>query len=141
MGSAVLMGVDSVWEDCSGCACDARLRDDELMWERLLPREDDRADSASDGERDDVVWALPELLGPVGTGADESIVLIMACSASDHLRKLIVQSCVEEVRDSAVLEQLGYFESTINRCGSWPIDVGAVENCIWYEGYPRIFGM
>ena len=86
----MLIGVDSVWDEV-GCefAPDARFRDDELAWERLLPREDAMEDSALD-VCDCVVCILAELVGPVGGAAGESNVFIMACSSSDHLRKLIV---------------------------------------------------
>lgn len=88
----MLIGVDSVWDEVgSEFVFDARFRGDELAWERLLPRDDDMEDSAL--EVCDRVFCIPaELLGPVGGAADESNVFIMACSSSDHLRKLIVQS-------------------------------------------------
>lgn len=84
-------------EDWCGLACNARFREEEeLAWDRVLPREDDRADSAWDGDRDGVCWCPVELLGPVGGGADGSNVGIMACSPSGHLQMPIVQSWVDK---------------------------------------------
>jgi hypothetical protein len=79
VGPAALIGVDSVWDEVwGGFECNAGFREKELVWDRLLPKEDDRPESVLVGERDGLFLAPAELLGPVGGGADESNVFIMA---------------------------------------------------------------
>lgn len=77
-----MIGVDSVVFLL--CCEPAYFRDEKLEWDRLLPADDDRPESACVGERDgeDLISRAPAaLLGPVGVVADESKVFIMACSS------------------------------------------------------------
>lgn len=89
----MLIGVNSVDGDevWTGFWLRALFWDEELEWDRVLPKDDDRAESV--GERDDewLFLAPPEALGPVGGGADESNVLIMACSSADLSLENIIQ--------------------------------------------------
>lgn len=114
---AALIGVDSVECDevWGGFGVRALFPDAALRWDRLLPADDDRADSVLVGERDDegLLLASPELLGPVGGSADESNVFIMACSSPDQSLEGIVQS--EVARDRL-------YEGLKHRGSLWPTE-------------------
>lgn len=57
----------------------------------MLPKDDDRAESVCERDDDWLSLAPPEVLGPVGGGADESNVFIMACLSADLSLGNIVQ--------------------------------------------------
>ena len=57
----------------------------------MLPDDDDKAESVCERDDDWVSLAPPEVLGPVGGGADGSIVSIMACSSADLSLKSAAQ--------------------------------------------------
>lgn len=102
----------------------------------MLPKEDDRAESV--GERDDewLFFTPPEVLGPVGGGASESNVFIMACSSADLSQESIVQ--YEVARDQVYAGLKAYIfgcQQKIKRSCSRKIFTEMENNsCVWYVG-------